>query len=97
MSRSTAATHGDAGTAKLIAHGCPGNAQLGTDLAQSTNLGVQVGCTLNVHRATVTSHGRIVRALVSSQLVGSSLVAARSLSPRHRRTNHCRRRIFRET
>jgi hypothetical protein len=31
------------------------NAQLGTDLAQSPTLGVQVGCTLNIHGATVTS------------------------------------------
>ena len=31
------------------------NAQLGTDLAQGPTLGVQVGCTLNVHGATVTS------------------------------------------
>ena len=29
-----AATHGDAGPAKLMADGGPGNAQLGTDLAQ---------------------------------------------------------------
>ena len=35
------------------------NAQLGTDLAQGPALGVQVGCTLNVHRATVTSLSRI--------------------------------------
>ena len=55
MSRSTAATHGDAGTAKLIAHRGRRDAQLGTDLAQGPALGVQVGCTLNVHRATVTA------------------------------------------
>ena len=30
MSRRTAATHGDAGTAKLMTHGGPGNTQLGT-------------------------------------------------------------------
>ena len=59
MSGRTAATHGDAGTAKLLAHRGPGNAQLGTDLAQGPTLGVQVGCTLNVHRATVTSLSRI--------------------------------------
>jgi hypothetical protein len=40
--------------AKLMAHG-GGHAQLGTDLAQSPTLGVQVGCTLNVHRATVAA------------------------------------------
>jgi hypothetical protein len=33
MSGRTAATHGDAGMSKFIAHGRPGNAQLGTDLA----------------------------------------------------------------
>ena len=32
MSWRTAATHGDAGVAELMAHGGPGNAQLGTDL-----------------------------------------------------------------
>jgi hypothetical protein len=31
------------------------NAQLGSDLAQALTLGVQVGCTLNVHCDTVTS------------------------------------------
>jgi hypothetical protein len=55
MRRRSAATHDDAGLAKLLAHGGPGNAQLGTDLAQAPTLGVQVGCTFNVHRATLTS------------------------------------------
>ena len=32
--RRTATTHSDAGAAKLMAHGGPGNAQLGTDLPQ---------------------------------------------------------------
>ena len=54
-----AATHGDSCPGKLMAHGCPGNAQLVTDLAQGTTLGVQVGCTLNVHCPTVTSLSRI--------------------------------------
>jgi hypothetical protein len=49
MSRATAATHSDAGRAKLMADSSPGNAQLGTDLAQGPTLAVQVGCTLNVH------------------------------------------------
>ena len=53
MSRRTAATHGDAGTLELLADRAPMNAQLGTDLAQGPALGVQVGCTLNVHGATV--------------------------------------------
>ena len=35
------------------------NAQLGTDLAQCPTLGIQVGCTLNVHGVTVTSLSRI--------------------------------------
>jgi hypothetical protein len=52
MGRSAAA-HGDAGSAKLMAYGRPGNAQLGTDLAQGPTLGVQVGRTRNVHCATL--------------------------------------------
>jgi hypothetical protein len=55
----SAATHSDAGTPKLMAHGGPGNAQLSTDLAQTATLGVQVGCALDVHRATVTTLSRI--------------------------------------
>ena len=31
------------------------NVELGTDLAEGPALGVRVGCTLNVHRATVAS------------------------------------------
>jgi hypothetical protein len=49
MSRRAAASHGHAGAIELMADGSPGNAQLRTDLAQSPTLGVQVGCTLNVH------------------------------------------------
>ena len=60
MSRSTPATHGDAGTTQLLAHGGRRDAKLGTDLAQAPALAVQVGCTLNVHRDTVTSFSRIV-------------------------------------
>jgi hypothetical protein len=52
--RTSAATHGDAGPTKLIAHGGPGNPELGTDLAQGPTLRVQVGCTVNVHCATIT-------------------------------------------
>ena len=44
---------------ELLADRAPMNAQLGTDLAQGPALGVQVGCTLNVHGATVTSLSRI--------------------------------------
>jgi hypothetical protein len=61
MSGRTAATHLDADSAKLIAHCGRREAQLGTDLAQGPTLGVQVGCTLNVHRDTVTSLSRIGR------------------------------------
>ena len=55
MSGRAAATHGDAGTSELLADRARMNAQLGTDLAQGPALGVQVGCTLNIHGATVTS------------------------------------------
>jgi hypothetical protein len=55
MSGRTAATHGDTGRAKLMAYRCPGNAQLGTDLTKSPAVGVQVGCTFDVHCATVTA------------------------------------------
>jgi hypothetical protein len=47
------------GTAKLVADCAPTNIQLDTDLAHGAALGVQVGCTLNVHRARVTSLSRI--------------------------------------
>jgi hypothetical protein len=40
-----------------------GNVQLGTDLAQSPALGIQLCGTLNVHRATVTT--RVQRTLTS--------------------------------
>ena len=55
MSGRTAATHGDAGPRSCWLTALAMNAQLRTDLAQGPTLGVQVGCTLNVHRATVTS------------------------------------------
>jgi hypothetical protein len=58
VSRRSAATHGDASTLELLADRTPMNAQLGTNLAQGPTLGVQVGRTLNVHCATVTSLGR---------------------------------------
>jgi hypothetical protein len=54
MSGSTPATHGDARTLQLLPNRAPMNPQLGTDLAQGPTLGVQVGCTLNVHSITVT-------------------------------------------
>jgi hypothetical protein len=57
--RRSAATHGHAGPLELLADRAPMNAQLGTNLAQGPALGVQVGCTLNVHRATATSLSRI--------------------------------------
>jgi hypothetical protein len=55
MRRRTARTHGDAGTSELLADRAQMNAQLSTDLAEGPALGVQVGSTLNVHRATVTA------------------------------------------
>ena len=55
VSRRTAATHGDAGTEKLLAHGGRRDAQLGTDLPEGSTLGVQVACTRNIHRDTVTT------------------------------------------
>jgi hypothetical protein len=55
MSGRTAATHGEAGPLKLLADRAPMNAQLGTDPAQRPALGIQVGCTLNVHGGSVTS------------------------------------------
>jgi hypothetical protein len=62
MSRRSAATHGDAGTAKLLAHRGRRDAQLGTDLAQGPTLAVQVGCILNVHGGSVSA-ARPARAL----------------------------------
>jgi hypothetical protein len=78
VSRRAVAAQGDAGTPKLMAYSRPGNAQLGTDLAQGPTLCVQVGCTLNIHRATVASLSRIVIGLVNGQLSGSSLVIHQS-------------------
>jgi hypothetical protein len=91
MGRSTAATHGDADLTKPLTHRGPGNAQLGTDLAQSPTLGVQVGCTLNVHGATVkasTTHtagmgihlGRGLPALTLCNLHQSLGIGTRSSS-----------------
>jgi hypothetical protein len=54
----SAVTHGDAGLLKLLADGAPMNTQFGTDLTQASTLGVQVGRTLNVHGATVTTVAR---------------------------------------
>jgi hypothetical protein len=54
MSGRRARTHGDAYLLELLADRAPMNAQLVTDLAQRPAPGVQVGCTLNVHSATVT-------------------------------------------
>jgi hypothetical protein len=46
--RRAAATHGDAGTPKLMAHGGPGNAN-SAPIRRRLDPGVHVGCTLNVH------------------------------------------------
>jgi hypothetical protein len=64
MCERSPATNGDAGTAKLMTHRRRRKAQLNADLAQCPALGVQVGCTLNVHGATVTSLSRIDSALI---------------------------------
>ena len=58
ISGSTDRTHCDACTLEPFAHRAPMNAELGTDLAKAPTLGVQVGCTFNVHRANVTSSSR---------------------------------------
>jgi hypothetical protein len=54
MSGRTAATQSDAGALELLAHRAPMHVQLSSDLAKGPALGIQVGCTLNVHRDTVT-------------------------------------------
>jgi hypothetical protein len=58
MSGGTARMNTDAGTLELLADRAPMKSQLGTDLAQRSTLRVQVGCTLNVHRDTVTNLSR---------------------------------------
>ena len=55
VSLRTAATQGDASTLELLADRGPMDAQLGSDLAKGPALAVQVGRTLNIHRATVTA------------------------------------------
>jgi hypothetical protein len=49
MSGRTARMHADAGTLELLGDRAPMKAQLSSDLAQGPALGVQVGCTLNIH------------------------------------------------
>jgi hypothetical protein len=51
----TGATDSDPGTAKPQAHRGRDEAQLCTDLTKGPALGVQVGCTFDVHCATVTA------------------------------------------
>jgi hypothetical protein len=55
MSARSVGTHDDACLLELLADRAPGNAQLGTDLAKRPTPGVRVGCTLNVHGATVAT------------------------------------------
>jgi hypothetical protein len=45
------------------------DAQLGSDLAQGPALGVQIGCTLNIHCVTVTAQcqGRVWRPWLSAE------------------------------
>ena len=79
MSRTTAATRGYTGAMELFADRGPMNSQLRTDLAQAPTLGVQVGGTLNVHCATVTSLSRIVSGLgPGDQPAGGWLVICQS-------------------
>jgi hypothetical protein len=73
--RRGAASHGDAGPLELLADRAPMNAQLGTDLAQRPTLGVQVGCTLNVHGDTVMR--------VSAKSFGSAWRTLRSHACNH--------------
>ena len=80
MSGEPPRTHGDAGLLKLLADRAPMNAQLGTDLAQGSTLGVQVGCTLNIHgrhrNESQRLHCRWQRMLVRcSCIVRASFVA----------------------
>jgi hypothetical protein len=51
-------THSDPGAAQMIADRGLREARLGTDLTQASTLGVQVGRTLDVHGATVTTVAR---------------------------------------
>jgi hypothetical protein len=55
MSGRTCPTHCDSSPTQLITDRGLRDAQLGTDLAQSPTMGVQVGRTLNVHGGSVTS------------------------------------------
>jgi hypothetical protein len=59
MGRRTVTTHRDAGAIELMADRAPMSAQLRADLPERPTLWVQISCTLNVHRATVTSLSRI--------------------------------------
>jgi hypothetical protein len=61
MGRRTARTPRDAGSLKLLADSAQINAQLGTDLTEFPTLDIQVSCTLNIHRDTVTSLSRCIR------------------------------------
>jgi len=59
MSGRTAPTHRDADAIELMADRAPMSAQLRADLRERPTLWVQISCTLNVHRAPVTSISRI--------------------------------------
>jgi hypothetical protein len=59
MGRRTATTQRDAGAIELMADCGRMNAQVRADLPERPTLWVQISCTLNVHRATVTSLSRI--------------------------------------
>jgi len=78
MSGRTARTHRDTGALELFPDRAPMNAQLGTDLAQGPTLGIQVGRTVNVHRATITSR---TAASGSSGVCGGAPVMPATRSP----------------
>ena len=59
VSRYADRTHGDTGATKMIVDHVRSNAQLRADLAQGPALGIQLCCTLNVHRTTCKCSGHL--------------------------------------
>jgi hypothetical protein len=54
-------THGDPGATKLMAYGSPGNAQLGTDLAQGPALGAYKSAARLTSRSATVNGGSLTR------------------------------------
>ena len=52
-------THGDTGATEMIMNNIRSNVQLCADLAQGPALGIQLCCTLNVHRTTCKCSGHL--------------------------------------